>query len=68
MVEVEYTEDVMSGDIIGKFRVTKADRVMVKLDDFYRAVINSEIKSSADVFQNLEILARRIEEQTNGTK
>ena len=63
MVGVEYTKDIKTGDIVGKFRVPAKDLLDVKLDRFDQMVIDTPHKSAADVFQDLEILARRIQEQ-----
>ena len=63
MVEVEYTRDTQTGDIVGNFRVPAKDLRDVKLDRFDKIVIDTPHESSADVFQDLEILARRIQEQ-----
>ena len=63
MVEVEYTEDIETGDIVGKFRVPAKDLQEVKLDRLDQMVIDTPHESAADVFQDLEILARRIQEQ-----
>lgn len=64
MVEVEYTEDIKTGDIIGNFRVPAKDLLDLKLDKFDQMVIDTPNESAADVFQDLEILARRIQEQS----
>lgn len=64
MIDVEYTRDIETGDIIGKFRVPAKDLRDVKLDRFDRMVIDTPHESAADVFQDLEILARRIQEQS----
>ena len=63
MVGVEYTRDIETGDIIGNFRVPAKDLRDVKLDRFDQMVIDTPHDSAADVFQDLEILARRIQEQ-----
>lgn len=63
MIDVEYTRDIETGDIIGKFRVPAKDLGEVKLDRFDQMVIDTPHESVADVFQDLEILARRIQEQ-----
>jgi hypothetical protein len=63
MVEVEYTKDIKTGDIVGNFRVPAIDLREVKLDRFDRMVIDTPHESAADIFQDLEILARRIQEQ-----
>ena len=63
MVEVEYTEDIETGDIVGKFRIPAKDLQEVKLDRLDQMVIDTPHESAADVFQDLEILARRIQEQ-----
>lgn len=64
MIDVEYTSDIETGDIIGKFRVPAKDLRDVKLDRFDKMVIDTPHESAADVFQDLEILARRIQEQS----
>ena len=63
MVEVEYTEDIETGDIVGNFRVLAKDLRDLKLDRFDQMVIDTPHESAADVFQDLELLARRIQEQ-----
>lgn len=63
MVEVEYTKDIKTGDIVGKFRVPAKDLRDLKLDRFDQMVIDTPHESAADVFQDLELLARRIQEQ-----
>lgn len=63
MVEVEYTRDIKTGDIVGNFRVPARDLGNVRLDRFDQMVIDTPHESVADFFQDLEILARRIQEQ-----
>lgn len=63
MVEVEYTKDIETGDIVGNFRVLAKDLRDLKLDRFDQMVIDTPHESAADVFQDLELLARRIQEQ-----
>ena len=56
MVEVEYTEDIETGDIVGNFRVLAKDLRDLKLDRFDQMVIDTPHESAADVFQDLELL------------
>ena len=59
MITVEYTRDIRTGAITGKFEVTAKDLRDINLDPFDKMVIGSPEESAADVFQSLELLARR---------
>jgi hypothetical protein len=63
MITVDVREDFATGDKLLFVRVPRLDLQNIKLDSFDRAVINTPIQSAADVFQDLEILARRQAEQ-----
>lgn len=68
MITVEITEDFQTGDKVVVARVPKADLVEIKLDPLDRAVLDTPTKTAADIFQDLEILARRQAEQANDTE
>jgi hypothetical protein len=63
MITIEMTEDLITGDRIFKGVVPRKDLMDIQLDNFDRMVVNSPETSAADVFQTLEILARRQQEQ-----
>lgn len=65
MITVEITEDLETGDKLVKARIPKADIAEIELDRLDRAVLATPAETAADVFQDLEILARRQAEQTS---
>lgn len=63
MIEVQVREDPETGDKLITARVPKVDLVELKLTDFDRAVLAQPEENAADIFQSLELLARRQSEQ-----
>jgi hypothetical protein len=60
---VEWWEDPRTGDLTFKGRVSKRDLEALKLDRIDIMVLGEPILTAADLFQNLEIIARRLLEQ-----
>lgn len=68
MITVEVTEDFKTGDKLVYVRVPRIDLEEIKLDDFDKAVIREPEENAADIFQSLEILARRQAQQSKPPK
>lgn len=64
MIEVKVWTDIATGDRHFEGIVHKKDLQDIELDKFDQMVVNSQEQSAADIFQSLEILARRQLEQT----
>jgi hypothetical protein len=67
MIEVTVVEDPLTGDRTVTAVVPRKDLVDIKLDPFDFLVVNTPEESAADIFQSLEILARRQAEQSTTT-
>ena len=63
MITVKVETDMMSGDRLITARVPLKDLIDIKLDDFDKAVLNQPEETAADIFQSLELLARRQAQQ-----
>lgn len=63
MITVRIEEDFSTGDKLITARVPRRDLVEIELDAFDRAVLRQPEETAADIFQSLEILARRQAEQ-----
>ena len=61
---LEWTNDVLTGDIIFSGRVSQHDLVTLNLDPIDRKVVSSPIEDCADFLQNMEIIFRRLKEHT----
>ena len=59
---IEFTKDITTGDIVGRFKITKQDMVLAQFDSFDRAVMNTPHETAADIAQDLELIFRRIHE------
>lgn len=59
MISVKVEKDVATGDITVTAKITRKDLMEIKLDGLDRMTIESPEENAADIFQSLEILARR---------
>lgn len=63
MITAVVNEDFMTGDKTIVVKVPKVDLVELKLDPFDRAVLDTPHENVADLFQDLELLSRRLIQQ-----
>lgn len=64
MIEVTISEDLQHNRKVVTAYIPYADLAEIKLDVIDRAVLLSPSETAADVFQDLEILARRQAQQS----
>lgn len=62
---ITVTQEKLPNEIVYVVRVPVKDLQEIQLDAFDRAVMNSPANGTADVLQNLQILAFRQEQQVN---
>lgn len=63
MITVKVEEDFSTGDKLIYARVPRRDLVEIKLDALDRAVLNQPEETAADIFQSLQLLAFRQQQQ-----